>query len=463
MGTTTLETLPGFIQEGNSIRYKDYEWYATLEDSELKDEALNNKAILEESMNVEGESSDDAWSYYSPIDEWKDSEHSTYIETDASSNQNTYNNIFQIVMDHNKTQGKHGWFDEHELMGDDDDDIGDLEDYLIRKDPPYYVNEKEERSKERRCKLLRIPYVKPPTCKSEKFEVVNTRSDQRRNMSQSRNMNMKFGSESINVCLKSTKIFSERRTKDGTRYGVSKLHGYDVLTPPGRLNTAYPEIWIRRIDFRNLTGRLNEFGDAYFLEFMCVVVMLVLKYATYHSTGSKNTNRALARCRDSSSNLQFIYLQMDDPNITMEEYIRLEEEKARRRGKVSVETEFPAIAFNDEVSSEKTLSCEPMVSSLNDEIDFKISFDDSDDEDYTVIFYKNSFSYKIISTNDLKTDSENDNEKVNMPSLPSPEPTVSCFDDLDLFKDFENEFPAVVYNDASTSKSDLLTEPILSP
>ncbi|GKF16228.1 hypothetical protein Tco_0061146, partial [Tanacetum coccineum] len=27
-------------------------------------------------------------------------------------------------------------------------------------------------------------------------------------------------------------------------------------------------------------------------------------------------------------------VQMDDPNITMEEYIRLEEEKARRRGKV---------------------------------------------------------------------------------------------------------------------------------
>ncbi|GJW15828.1 hypothetical protein Tco_0019961, partial [Tanacetum coccineum] len=70
---------------------------------------------------------------------------------------------------------------------------------------------------------------------------------------------------------------------------------------------------------------------------------------------------------------------MDDPNITMEEYIRLEEEKARRCGKVfnwetatygkirdnedvhdfrSVETEFPAIALNDEVSS-KTLSCEP--------------------------------------------------------------------------------------------------------
>ncbi|GJY13715.1 hypothetical protein Tco_0383024 [Tanacetum coccineum] len=63
-----------------------------------------------------------------------------------------------------------------------------------------------------------------------------------------------------------------------------------------------------------------------------------------------------------------IQVKMDDPNITMEEYIRLEEEKARKRGKVfnwetakygkiwydedvhdlrSVETEFPAIAFND--------------------------------------------------------------------------------------------------------------------
>ncbi|GKE91164.1 hypothetical protein Tco_1572259, partial [Tanacetum coccineum] len=158
---------------------------------------------------------------------------------------------------------------------------------------------------------------------------------------------------------------------------------------------------------------------------------------------------------------------MDDLNTTMEEYIRLEEEKAQKRGKVfnwetakygkiwndedihdlrSVETKFPAITFNDKISS-KTLSCEPTVSSLKDEIDFRISFDDSDDEDYTVIFEKNLFSYKKNSTNDLKTDSENDNEKV-MPSLPSPKPAISCFDDLDFFKDFENEFLAIVYNDA---------------
>ncbi|GJY88215.1 hypothetical protein Tco_0502843 [Tanacetum coccineum] len=162
---------------------------------------------------------------------------------------------------------------------------------------------------------------------------------------------------------------------------------------------------------------------------------------------------------------------MDNLNVTMEEYIRLEEEKAHRHGKVynwetakygkirydedvhclrSVETKFLAIVFNDELSSEKTLSCEPTVSSLNNnEINFRVSFDESDDEDYTVIFDKNSFSYKIISVNDLKTI-----QKMIM---------VSYFDDLDFFKDFENEFPAIIYNDALTSKPNFLTEPTLKP
>ncbi|GJX45378.1 hypothetical protein Tco_0262054 [Tanacetum coccineum] len=175
---------------------------------------------------------------------------------------------------------------------------------------------------------------------------------------------------------------------------------------------------------------------------------------------------------------------MDDPNITIEEYIRLEEEKARRRGKVhnwetatygkiwdnedvydlrSVEIEFPAIVFNDTLTPEALL-CEPMVSSLNnDEINFRILFDESNEEDCTEIFDKKSFSYKIIDVHDLKTDSENDNDKVNIHLLPSPEPTVSCFDDLVFFKDFENEFSAIVYNDAQTSQLDFLTEPTLSP
>ncbi|GJX60277.1 hypothetical protein Tco_0291667 [Tanacetum coccineum] len=130
----------------------------------------------------------------------------------------------------------------------------------------------------------------------------------------------------------------------------------------------------------------------------------------------------------------------------------------------SVESEFPAIIFNDNLTSNETLSCEPTVSSLNDnEIDFRISFDESDDKDYTIVYDENSFFYKINSVNNLKTDSENDNEKVNMPSFLSSEPEISYFNDLDLFKDFENEFPAIVYNDALTSKLDLLTEPTISP
>ncbi|GJY41078.1 hypothetical protein Tco_0428348 [Tanacetum coccineum] len=105
---------------------------------------------------------------------------------------------------------------------------------------------------------------------------------------------------------------------------------------------------------------------------------------------------------------------MDDPNITMEDYIRLEEEKALRR------------VFDDAFTSKVTPSCKPTVSPFNDiKIDFRVSFDESDDEDYT--------------------------------------PTVSYFDDLDFFKDFEKEFTAIVYNDALTSKSDFLTEPTVNP
>ncbi|GJT72063.1 putative reverse transcriptase domain-containing protein [Tanacetum coccineum] len=160
---------------------------------------------------------------------------------------------------------------------------------------------------------------------------------------------------------------------------------------------------------------------------------------------------------------------MDDPNMTMEEYIKFEEEKARRHGRVFnwqtatyrkirvdydlydlryMEAEFPAIVINDAVAPQDELQCKSQVSTpVNDEIDFRISFDESDDEDYTIIYDKNLFSYKMISVNDLKTDSENDYEKV-MPLIPSPKPAISCFDDLDFFEDFENEFPAIVYNDA---------------
>ncbi|GJT88834.1 hypothetical protein Tco_1070551 [Tanacetum coccineum] len=92
----------------------------------------------------------------------------------------------------------------------------------------------------------------------------------------------------------------------------------------------------------------------------------------------------------------------------------------------SVETEFPAIVFDNALTSKVMPPCEPTVIPLHDnEIDFRISFDESDDEDYT--------------------------------------PKVSYSNDLDFFKDFEKEFLAIVYNDALTSKLDFLTEPTMSP
>ncbi|GJZ56542.1 hypothetical protein Tco_0611735 [Tanacetum coccineum] len=135
---------------------------------------------------------------------------------------------------------------------------------------------------------------------------------------------------------------------------------------------------------------------------------------------------------------------MDDPNITIEEYIRLEEEKSRRRGKVYnwetakygkiwydkdvhdlrfVETKFLTIVFNDTLMSEPTVS-----SPNNNKIDFIISFDESDGEDYidetslsecdeeeqNVLNFNDLFPFNVIYPNDSKSDKDNDDDKVHI-------------------------------------------------
>ncbi|GKE26444.1 hypothetical protein Tco_1441828, partial [Tanacetum coccineum] len=121
---------------------------------------------------------------------------------------------------------------------------------------------------------------------------------------------------------------------------------------------------------------------------------------------------------------------MDDPNLTMEEYIRLEEEKACRRGRV----------FNWQTATYGKIRIDDDLHDLS-----------SMEAEFPAIVINYDFAPQ-----------ESNYEKV-MPSIPSPEPAISCFDDLDFFKDFKNEFLAIVYNDAQKSKSDLLTEPILNP
>ncbi|GKE73270.1 hypothetical protein Tco_1535311, partial [Tanacetum coccineum] len=52
--------LPGAYHIGNSLHYQDLEWYEALEDRELKDEALRNKAIIE-GLISDDESYNDCW------------------------------------------------------------------------------------------------------------------------------------------------------------------------------------------------------------------------------------------------------------------------------------------------------------------------------------------------------------------------------------------------------------------
>ncbi|GJY15764.1 hypothetical protein Tco_0386186 [Tanacetum coccineum] len=152
---------------------------------------------------------------------------------------------------------------------------------------------------------------------------------------------------------------------------------------------------------------------------------------------------------------------MDDPDITMEEYIRLEEEKTHRHGKVydwesatygkiwyyedvhdlrSVETEFPAIVFNDTLTSKVALSCEPtkefpaiayndaLTSKLDflpepivspqhiDELNLKneTSLSECDEEEQNVIYFNGLFSFNVIYPNDFKSDKDDDDDKINI-------------------------------------------------
>ncbi|GJS51509.1 hypothetical protein Tco_0624871 [Tanacetum coccineum] len=124
-------------------------------------------------------------------------------------------------------------------------------------------------------------------------------------------------------------------------------------------------------------------------------------------------------------------------------------------GREDYMNEFPAIVFNN--TSDTTPLYKPTVSPPNEsELDFRISCDESDDEDYMVIFDENSFSYKIVFGNDLKIVLENDDSSLTS----SPNPTIDH--DSDYFNNFKNEFPAIVYNDGLTSKSDLGIKTLIS-
>ncbi|GJY20840.1 hypothetical protein Tco_0393406 [Tanacetum coccineum] len=116
---------------------------------------------------------------------------------------------------------------------------------------------------------------------------------------------------------------------------------------------------------------------------------------------------------------------MDDPNIPMEEYIQLMADKAHK-------CDFPAIVYNDALASDPKVSSEPTVSphnAIKADFNFTISFAEFDDENYTFIYDKNSSSYKLISINDLKSDTGNDIDEINV-KLPSEDISIKLLDSV---------------------------------
>ncbi|GKC03290.1 hypothetical protein Tco_0994900 [Tanacetum coccineum] len=81
----------------------DHKWYKALVDCKLKHEALRNKAELEKLINQDGESSDDAWSNNSPIDEWSDQGEGDCAKLDVD--YNPYLDIAQLFNSHTNKEG----------------------------------------------------------------------------------------------------------------------------------------------------------------------------------------------------------------------------------------------------------------------------------------------------------------------------------------------------------------------
>ncbi|GKF03041.1 hypothetical protein Tco_0029964 [Tanacetum coccineum] len=110
-------------------------------------------------------------------------------------------------------------------------------------------------------------------------------------------------------------------------------------------------------------------------------------------------------------------------------------------------TKFLAIVLDNTLTSDVAISCGPTVSPLNDnEIDIRISFDESDDEDYKIIteptisprhidefdlkdemplfecdeeeqnvlYFNDIFPFNVIYPDDLKSDTSNDNDKIDI-------------------------------------------------
>nr|GEU96530.1 hypothetical protein [Tanacetum cinerariifolium] len=96
---------------------------------------------------------------------------------------------------------------------------------------------------------------------------------------------------------------------------------------------------------------------------------------------------------------------MDDPDITIEEYVQFETDRALRNGKV----------YNWKTATYD--SFEPTISPRHiDDINLKneTSYFENDDEEYNVISNNDLFPFNIISVNNSKLDTDNDTDNIDI-------------------------------------------------
>ncbi|GJZ74616.1 hypothetical protein Tco_0639081, partial [Tanacetum coccineum] len=81
------------------------------------------------------------------------------------------------------------------------------------------------------------------------------------------------------------------------------------------------------------------------------------------------------------------------------------------------EKEFLAIAYNDALTSKLDFLIEPTVSpqhidgfNLKDET----SLSECDEEEQNVLYFNNLFPFNVIYPNDLKSDTDNDNDEIDI-------------------------------------------------
>ncbi|GJY45753.1 hypothetical protein Tco_0434816 [Tanacetum coccineum] len=129
---------------------------------------------------------------------------------------------------------------------------------------------------------------------------------------------------------------------------------------------------------------------------------------------------------------------MEDQDMTMEEYVQYETEKALRNDKVYYwetatydkiwydedvhylrlfETEFPTIVYNDALASKPDFSSEPTVIPQHiDEVNLKNEtwLSEYEGGEYNAISFNDPFSFNVFFVNDSKLDTDNDDDKIDI-------------------------------------------------